>query len=238
MEYPPLIRGRILRRYQRFLADIELESGRVVTAHCANTGSMTSCWSPGAPAEISRSDNFKRKLPWTLERVDMGRGWVGVNTARINAVIAEGIHRGRIPELRGYTGIRCEPSIEVPGHRRSRFDLLLTGCSGQPVYVEIKNTTLLIGDAVQFPDAVTERGRKHLDLLAAALERGFRSVMLFAVNRPEGVHFQPASEIDPGYARRLKEVAARGVEVLAVRIRQGTSSADIAQPDPSVPVRL
>jgi sugar fermentation stimulation protein A len=227
MRLPPLTRGRILRRYKRFLADVELADGQVVTAHCPNTGSMTGCWTPGAAVELSRSDNPRRKLAYTLERVDMGAGWVGVNTGIVNAVVAEGIAAGRIGPLAGYGGLRREVVLEAPGHPRSRIDLRLTDGGAVDAWVEVKNTTLLLGAAVAFPDAVTERGRKHLGTLLHAVQGGERGVMLFAVNRPEGERFAPAWDIDPAYAERLAEVAARGVEVLAVRLVHTPSGIEV-----------
>jgi len=218
LRLPPLFDGRILRRYKRFLADVELMDGTRVTVHVANTGSMAGCWAPGAPVQLSRSSNPRRKLPWTLERVDMGRGWVGVNTARPNAVMAEGIAQGRIASLAGYATLRREIAYCDAQHR-GRLDIALEDGSAQDVLVEIKNVTLLDGDRVRFPDAVSERGRKHLDLLCSALGEGYRGVILFAVNRPEGQVFAPAWSIDPAYAKRLLEVVAAGVEILAVRIR-------------------
>ncbi len=218
MKLPALTGGRILRRYKRFLADVELEDGRQVVAHCPNTGAMDTCWEPGAPAQVSHSDNPKRKLAWTLERVDMGQGWVGVHTGRTNPVNAEGIERQRIAPLRGYPQVRREVGFTAPGHPRSRIDLELSGGSGRDALVEIKNATLLGPQAVLFPDAVTERGRKHLDVLAEAVRQGKRGVVLFAVNRPEGDGLRPAWERDPAYCRRLAEVVEAGVEALAVRL--------------------
>jgi sugar fermentation stimulation protein A len=221
MQLPKLTPGRILRRYKRFLADVELASGELVTAHCPNTGSMRTCWEPGAPVELSHSDDPKRKLAWTLERVDMGSGWVGVHTGRTNPVMAEGIAEGLIPPLAGYAKLRREVRFELDGHPRSRLDLQLFEGPRADALVEVKNVSLLDAELVRFPDAVTERGRKHLDLLATAHALGWRAVMLFAVNRPEGRAFAPADEIDPAYARRLREVAGAGVELLAVRIEHG-----------------
>ncbi len=227
MRLPPLTDGRIVRRYQRFLADVELLDGTQVTAHCPNTGSMATCWAPGAPAQLSRSDNPRRKYPWTLERVDMGGGWVGVHTGRTNPVVAEGIAAGRVDALAGYQAMRTEPPFTVPGHPRARFDLLLTGGRAADAFVEIKNTTLLDGDVVRFPDAVTVRGRKHLELLAEAVRRGYRGVILFAVNRPEGRSFAPAWEIDPHYGAALQHAAACGVEVLVARLAHSETGIDL-----------
>jgi sugar fermentation stimulation protein A len=220
MQLPKLTPGRILRRYKRFLADVELETGELVTAHCPNTGSMRSCWEPEAPVELSYHEDPRRKLAWTLERVDMGAGWIGVHTGRTNGVMAEGIEAGRIPPLAGYGTLRREVRFELDGHPRSRLDLKLSDGSAPDALVEVKNVTLLEGDWLRFPDAVSERGRKHLDVLVGAHALGWRAVMLFAVNRPEGRLFGPAA-IDPSYAARLREVARSGVEVLAVRIEHG-----------------
>jgi sugar fermentation stimulation protein A len=218
--------GRLLRRYKRFLADVEIPGLGMVTAHCPNTGSMASCWRPGAPVRLSHSDSPRRKLAWTLECVDMGEGWVGVNTARVNAAIRAAIEHGSIPALDGYATIRSEPRVSFDGHPPSRFDLLLEG-GKPPCYVEVKNTTLLVGNAVQFPDAVTVRGRKHLELLAMAAARGCRAVILFAVNRPEGRWFEPAAAIDPAYAETLERVAGTGVEVIVARLRHGEHSLEV-----------
>jgi sugar fermentation stimulation protein A len=219
MQLPPLTEGTILRRYKRFLADVELADGTLVTAHCPNTGAMTGCWAPGAPVQLSHSDNPKRKLAWTLERVDMGGGWIGVNTARTNALVAEAIGAGHVPPLAGYGQLRREVPFHPPGHPRARLDLLLSQGGQADAFVEVKNVTLLDGGRLRFPDAVTERGRRHLDVLLAAVDQGCRGVLLFALNRPEGRGVSPAEDIDPAYANRLREVAARGVEVLALRIR-------------------
>lgn len=235
MRYPPLVEGRILRRYQRFLVDLEVPGQGMVTAHCPNTGSMRTCWEPGAPAQISASANPGRKLPWTLERVDMGGGWIGVNTSRVNAVIAEGVALGRIPALAGYGQPRREVTLEVPGLPRGRLDLGLYDPRRPDTLVEVKNVTLLDGACLRFPDAVTERGRKHLDLLLAAHRQGCRAVLLFALNRPEGDWFAPAWTIDATYARRLGEVVAAGVEALAVRLRHTDTALEVGE---GVEVRL
>lgn len=216
---PPLTDGKIIKRYKRFLADVRLSDGRMVTAHCPNTGSMTGCWKPGAPVQLSHSDNPKRKLAWTLERVDMGRGWIGVNTGRVNHIIAEAIRSQRIPQLEGYRQMRKEPAFHVDGHPKSRFDILLTDGALPSAYVEVKNTTLIADKAILFPDAVTERGRKHLELLQKAVKMGFRGVIVYAINRPEGEYFEPAWDIDPEYGHALVRAAASGVEVLAVRLK-------------------
>lgn len=224
LNLPPLTSGTLIKRYKRFLADVELPGVGVVTAHCPNTGSMASCWEPGAPVRLSHSDNPRRKLAWTLECVDMGRGWVGVNTSRVNAAIKAAIQHGTIDGLGAWTSIRSEPRVAFDGHPASRFDLLLESAAGPACYIEVKNTTLLVGQAVRFPDAVTERGRKHLELLALAVARGARGIILFAVNRPEGRWFEPAADIDPQYAQTLSRVVDAGVEVIVARLAHGENT--------------
>ena len=235
MKFPPLTDGRIIARYKRFLADVELPGGEVVTAHCPNTGSMKGCWAPGASVQLSAADNPKRKLRWTLERVDMGGGWVGVNTARVNHIIADFIAADAIPSLGGYEHLDKEPRYHAPGFPNSRFDLLLRGEQRADCYVEIKNTTLPDGAYICFPDAVTERGRKHLELLQHAVRQGHRAVLVFAANRPEGKYFRAASDIDPAYAETLKRVRQAGVEIVVVRIRHTETGVEAGG---EVPVRL
>jgi sugar fermentation stimulation protein A len=218
MRLPELIDGVILRRYKRFLADVELPDGRVVTAHCPNTGSMRGCWEPGAPAQLSAAPGRGRKLPWTLERVDMGRGWVGVNTGRVNAAVAEGVAAGALPGLDGYARIRREVACRLAGHPAARLDLRLEDGPGPDAWIEVKNVTLLDGDRVRFPDAVSERARRHVELLAALVREGWRGIMVFAVNRPEGRLFSPACAVDPAYAQALGRAALEGVEIRALRI--------------------
>jgi sugar fermentation stimulation protein A len=228
MQLPPLTEGRIIKRYKRFLADVVLSDGREVTAHCPNTGSMQGCWEPDAPVQLSYSDNPKRKLAWTLERVDMGNGWIGVHTGRTNPMIEEAVGHGRVPQLQGYSSIRREVVFEAEGYERSRFDLFLSQGSARDAWVEIKNVTLWQGDAMTFPDAVTTRGRKHLNLLQEACQQGYRGVMVYALNRPEGDYFRPAHEIDPAYAETLRKVVENGVEVIALRIQHHSDSMQVS----------
>jgi sugar fermentation stimulation protein A len=230
MQLPPLTNGRILRRYKRFLADIELDTGEVITAHCPNTGSMLGCWRPGAPVQVSHSDNPRRKLAWTLERVDMGQGWVGVHTGRTNPVIEEAIREGRIDELKGYHCIRREVEFRH-GDEKSRFDFRLSQGDRADAWVEVKNVTLWQGAALGFPDAVTLRGRKHLEQLAQACRQGSRGVMVYALNRPEGDYFRTADEIDPEYGATLRRVVREpGVEIVALRIEHGENGSWVESP--------
>ncbi len=236
MELPALASGRILKRYKRFLADVELDGGELVVAHVPNTGRMTGCWAPGAAVQLSHSDNPRRKLAWTLERVDMGGGWVGVNTQRTNPVIEEALRQERIPGLEGYARIRREATPPLQGCR-SRLDFFLQHGTGADAWVEVKNVTLLQGDCLSFPDAVSARGSRHLEDLGALVGDGCRGVILYALNRPEGCCFRPADDVDPEYGRLLRKVVEQGVEAIALRLHHtdnGIVSAEIVPVDLSV----
>lgn len=210
-----LIFGTLIKRYKRFLADIRLDDGFLVTAHCPNSGSMRMCADPGWRTALSRSDNPKRKLPYTWELVNNGECWICVNTQIPNVVAAEAIAAGTIPELAGYDNLRRE----VRYGENSRIDILLEN-EGEKCFVEVKNVTLLGDDnAYCFPDAVTARGLKHLRELSREVEAGNRAVMLYIINRSDGSGFRPACEIDPVYARGLRAAAAAGVEILAYKTR-------------------
>lgn len=210
---PPLERATLLKRYKRFLADIRLDSGEEMTIHCPNTGSMKNCWEAETPCWFSRSNDPKRKLPGTLEMTTTPDGFLtGVNTGRPNHLVREAIENGVITELQGYSQIR--PEVKY-GEENSRIDLLLSE-GERRCYVEVKNTTLGVGDGrVLFPDAVTSRGTKHLRELMAMVEQGHRAVLVFCVQHSGAENVGPADEIDPEYGRTLREAVAAGVEVLA-----------------------
>jgi sugar fermentation stimulation protein A len=214
-----LHKGILVRRYKRFLADVELPKEGIVTAHCPNTGSMESCFTPGGTVWLSRSTDPSRKLQWTWELSEMNGGLVGINTARPNQVIAEAIEQKKIPELCGYETLRKE----VKYGQNSRIDILLESSNKPPCFVEIKNTTLLRNNHIMFPDAVTERGLKHIQELCKVAQSGSRAVLLFFVNRPDGEEFLPAESIDPKYTAALREASKVGLEVIAIR---GVSSPD------------
>lgn len=210
-----LIFGTLIKRYKRFLADIRLDDGSPATAHCPNSGSMRMCAETGWRVALSRSDNPKRKLPYTWELVNNGRCWICVNTQVPNRVAAEGIDDGIIPELAGYEKLRRE----VKYGENSRIDILLEN-EHERCFVEVKNVTLLGEDnAYCFPDAVTARGLKHLRELSREVAAGNRAVMLYIINRSDGHGFRPADEIDAAYACGLREAAAAGVEILAYQTR-------------------
>lgn len=211
---PPLEEGRLLRRYKRFLADIETASGELLTIHCANTGSMLNCMSEGARIWYSRSNDPKRKLPGTWEIGETPHGRLAViNTGRANALVEEALRAGLIAELNGFTNLKRE----VPyGQERSRIDFRLDYPAG-PAFVEVKSVTLGFADSsvAAFPDARTERGSKHLRELAALAREGIRAVQLYCVNLTDIDAVRPAEEIDPAYAAALREAVSAGVEVLA-----------------------
>jgi sugar fermentation stimulation protein A len=207
----PLIAGRLLRRYQRFLADVELEGGRVVTAHTPNTGSMQQCAIPGYRVLISEASNPQRKLKYTLELIAVNGHWVDTHTHRTNRVVEEGLRSGAIAEL---AGCRVTPEVKFGA---SRLDFCLER-DGARTFVEVKNVTLCCSEGVAcFPDAVSIRGQKHLRELLRAKEEGLRAVIFFLVQRGEATAFTPADHIDPEYGRLLREVTAKGVEVLAYK---------------------
>ncbi len=209
--WPELIPGRLIKRYKRFLADVELEDGMVVTAHCPNSGSMTACSEPGRPVYLSRHDNPRRKLKYTWEIIHMPDSLVGVNTLVPNRLVKTSIEHNLVPELLDYQDIRPE----VQTSKGSRLDLLLTKSHGAKCFVEIKNCTLVNQGVACFPDAVTQRGRKHLDELQRLVAEGNRCVMFFCVQRMDAECFRPADQIDSAYAEALRRAHLQGgVEVL------------------------
>jgi sugar fermentation stimulation protein A len=211
----PLLRGRFLRRYKRFFADVELDSGETITAHTPNTGSLLTCKEPGSLAYVSGNDNPKRKLRYTWELVKSGRSLVGVNTALANLLAAEAIGAGLIPELRGYPDLRRE----VRYGTNSRVDLLLEGDGRAPCYVEVKNVSMGREGVAAFPDAVSQRAGKHMRELAAQVRAGNRAAVLFVVQRGDCRTFTAADDIDPTYGESLRAAAAAGVMVLAWQAR-------------------
>jgi len=209
-----LIEGRLVKRYKRFLADVELKSGEQITAHTANTGAMTGCSKPGSRVWLSLSDNPKRKYPHSWEIVEVAPGVLcGINTLLSNHLVNEAIQAEQITELKGYDRIRREVSY---GKERSRIDLLLesTG-SASPCYVEVKNVTLADKGVALFPDAVTARGTKHLRELISIVERGMRAVIFYCVQRNDCHEFRPADAVDAAYAETLREALGKGVEAMA-----------------------
>ena len=212
LAWPPLLKGRLIKRYKRFLADVKLDSGELVIAHCPNSGSMKACSEPDRPVYISKADNPKRKLKFTWEVIDMGTSLVGVNTQVPNRLVAHGIVNGQVPELDGYDDLKREVTTS-PG---SRLDIGLYQKEDAPdCFVEIKNCTMVTDGLAMFPDAVTTRGLKHLNELVRLKKEGNRAVIFYLIQRSDAERFEPAAQIDPNYAEGLKAAVAAGVEALA-----------------------
>ncbi len=212
----PLVEGLLVRRYKRFLADVQLPGGEVITAHTANTGAMIGCAEPGRRVWLSRSDNPRRKYPHTWELIEVRDGVLaGINTQLSNPLVREAIEQGRVVELAGYRRIRSEVRY---GEENSRIDLLLDSpgnVSSTPCYVEVKNVTLVDDGIARFPDAVSIRASKHLRELMSVVRAGQRAVIFFCVQRGDVREVRPADHIDPHYGEILREAVACGVECLA-----------------------
>jgi len=207
-----LIRGTLIQRYKRFLADVRLSDGQVVTAHCTNTGSMMGCNKPGSAVYISNSARAGRRLLYTWEMIRVDGTWVGINTLHPNRLVAEAIENGGLEELQGYDALRCEV-VTRPG---TRLDLYLEGSKGA-CYVEVKNVTLALEGAAAFPDAVSERGTKHMKELIRLHRKGYRAAVVYVVQRTDCTYFRPADEIDAEYGRWLRRAIRAGVEALPYR---------------------
>ena len=208
-----LIHGTLVKRYKRFLADVKLDNGEIVVAHCTNSGSMKSCVENGAEVYLSPVKNPLRKTRFTWEMIRIGGDWVGINTANPNKLAFEYISAGLIPGLEGYTKVTREV---VFGD--SRFDIF-TENDQEKCFVEVKNVTLKEGEFALFPDSVTTRGLKHLSTLSEVKKAGMRAVMLYIIQRSDVRIFAPAKEIDADYAAMLKKVAADGVEIIAMQAK-------------------
>jgi sugar fermentation stimulation protein A len=207
----PLIKGRLIKRYKRFLADVELDGGEVITAHVANPGSMMGLKEEGLTVWLSRSDNPKRKLAYSWELVEVEGALIGINTAHPNGIAAEAIENGKIEALAGYDKLTREVKYGV----NSRIDILLSGGGKPDCYVEVKNVTLKRdGSLAEFPDSVTARGAKHLKELVSMVEQGYRAVMFYLIQRTDCTEFRIAADIDPAYVAAFNEATAAGVEII------------------------
>lgn len=235
----PLIPGKLVKRYKRFLTDVELQDGSIVVAHCANSGSMLSVNEPGANVWLSPANDPKRKLKFTWELIQIGKApntaMVGINTQHPNRIVYEAIEAGQISELTGYE----KQKREVKYGKNSRIDVLLSSEDKPDCYVEVKNTTmrrdLTTGAPAEFPDSVTARGAKHLDELGDMVEQGHRAVMFYLVQRDDANSFTVAGDIDPTYAERLENAIKRGVEVVAYGCSVNPEQIEITGP---VEIRL
>ncbi len=227
----PLIPGRFVARYKRFFADVRLNDGTVVTAHCANSGSMKTCFAEGGRVWLTAEDDPKRRLKYTWQIAAVGRARVFVHPVMANRVAKEAVENGRITELSGYDSVQTEPRID----EHTRFDLLLTRGKAS-CFVEVKSATLLLESGrIAFPDAVSERATKHLRELVKQVELGHRAILLFCANRTDALSVEPADAIDPVYGQTLRWAAAHGVEILAYRAAVSVKRVEL---DRRIPVVL
>ncbi|HKL33656.1 MAG TPA: DNA/RNA nuclease SfsA [Tangfeifania sp.] len=205
-----LVHGTLIKRYKRFLADVKLDDGTEVVAHCTNSGSMKSCLENGAEVYLSPVDDLKRKTKFTWEMIKINGDWVGINTGNPNKLAFEAISAGKIPGLEGYTTVKREVKFGD-----SRFDVFAEN-EHEKCFIEVKNVTLKEGNYALFPDAITIRGQKHLKTLMEVKKQGMRAVMLYIIQRSDVEFFAPAREIDAAYSETLKKALDVGVEVIPV----------------------
>ncbi|SHO51983.1 DNA/RNA nuclease SfsA [Desulfopila aestuarii] len=221
---PPLATATLVQRYKRFLVDVKLSDGQILTIHCPNTGSMRSCSTPGSLVAFSHSDNPGRKYPHTLEMVQDRDTWVGVNTSRTNSLVAEAVEMGRIPEFQYVDHIKREVTVA----KGSRLDLAISR-GEETTYVEVKNCSLVEKGIAMFPDAVTSRGTKHLHELMTLANNGHGACIFFLVQRLDAKSFAPAKHIDLLYSETLKEAAAKGVSVLAYQAEVSLTGIEVVK---------
>jgi len=208
-----LIHGKLIKRYKRFLADVKLDNGEIVTAHCTNSGSMKSCLKDDAEVYLSPVNDPKRKTKFTWEMIMINKDWVGINTGNPNKLAFEAISNNEIEKLKGYTEVKREVKFGD-----SRFDVMAKN-ENETCFIEVKNVTLKVGDYALFPDAVTTRGKKHLETLMKVKEEGMRAVMLYIIQRMDVNTFAPAKEIDPEYAKTLRKAFEKGVEIIPIQAK-------------------
>ncbi len=226
----PLIEGKLIKRYKRFLADVKLKNGEVVTAHCANPGSMQTVNIVDSKVWLSPTKNPNRKLKYTWEIIEIAKNKIGINTSLPNTIVKEAINEKQIPELKGYTSLKSE----VKYGKNSRIDILLRSDLKPDCYVEVKNVTMRRrskdNNIAEFPDSVTARGKKHLLELTEMVSLGFRSVMFFLIQREDCDYFSIAEDIDPDYAVTLDKAMEAGVELLCYKCKLTPKFIEITSP--------
>jgi sugar fermentation stimulation protein A len=225
--WPRLIQGKLVKRYKRFLADVKLADGKIVTAHCPNSGSMRKCSEPGRTVYLSLHDDPKRKLKYTWELIQMPESLVGVNTMVPNRLVKKSIENGLVEELGGYREIFTEVKVG-----NSRLDLMLIKSNAERCYIEIKNCSLVENSTAFFPDAVTARGKKHLEELRHLSGNGDRCIMFYLVQRMDASQFKPADHIDPQYGTALRKAVQNHVEILVYDVTIDLKSISIGKKIP------
>lgn len=218
-----LVHGRLIKRYKRFLADVELDDGTKVTAHCTNSGSMKSCLEDGAEVYLTPVNDPKRRTKFTWEMIKIDGRWVGINTNNPNKIAFEAVRDNLIPELSGYDTVKREVKFGD-----SRFDVMAQK-EGETCFIEVKNVTMKDGNDALFPDAVTTRGRKHLNTLVDVKKEGMRAVMLYIIQRMDVDRFGPADAIDPEYGKALREAYRQGVEIIPMQAEVTPESIELVR---------
>ncbi len=229
MKFEQLIKGKLIRRYKRFLADVQLDTGEVIVAHCTNSGSMKTCLEEGAPVYLTPVNDPKRKTKFTWELIYINNGWIGINTSVPNKLAYEWVKSGIIDKLSGYTTVKREVKFGD-----SRFDIYAENQREQ-CFVEVKNVTMKVDSFARFPDAVTTRGLKHLETLLKVKQSGIRAVMLYVIQRMDVDYFGPARDIDPEYAKALLKVHQQGVEIIPVQVKVSPEKIEYWHELPFVP---
>ncbi len=218
-----LIHGTLIKRYKRFLADVKLDSGEIITAHCTNSGTMKSCLEDNAEVYLTPVDDPKRKTKFTWEMIKINGDWVGINTGNPNKLAFDAVKNGDIEKLKGYTEVKREVKFDD-----SRFDVMAKN-EHETCFIEVKNVTYKEENYALFPDAVTTRGKKHLETLIKVKEQGMRAVMLYVIQRMDVNVFAPAKEIDPEYAKTLKKAFKKGVEIIPVLAKVTPESIELVK---------
>ncbi|MCU4175437.1 DNA/RNA nuclease SfsA [Carboxylicivirga sp. N1Y90] len=219
----PLVHGRLIKRYKRFLANVLLDDGTIVTAHCTNSGSMKSCIEENAEVYLSPATDPKRKTKYTWEMILIEGSWVGVHTTHPNQIVYEAIVNNEIPQLKHYNKVQREVKV-----KDSRLDIVAMN-EDETCFIEVKNASMKQGNSVLFPDAVTSRGKKHLHTLISLKEEGYRAVMVYLIQRVDVDTFGVASDIDPDYSSTLKQAHEAGVEIIPLQARVTPSEISIVR---------
>lgn len=222
----PLVHGLLIKRYKRFLADIKLDDGNIITAHCTNSGSMKSCLEDNAEVYLTPVNDPKRKTKFTWEMIKINDNWIGVNTGNPNKLAFDAVKNEQIEKLKGYTEVKREVTFDD-----SRFDVMAKN-NTETCFIEVKNVTYKEGEYAKFPDAVTSRGKKHLETLIKAKDQGMRAVMLYVIQRVDVEIFTTAKSIDPEYAETLIKAYEKGVEIIPMQAKVSPKKIELVKEIP------